>query len=48
MPWDGDPVLEEAIKAATGASLRCMPMDTRGLPDVTGGTHGVALFAKAY
>jgi prolyl-tRNA synthetase len=48
MPWNGDEGLEAEIKAATGATLRCMPLDTSSFAGVEHGTHGIAIFAKSY
>src|SRR5207247_9888511 len=30
-PWDGNPEVEAEIKEKTGATLRCVPIDQRGL-----------------
>jgi prolyl-tRNA synthetase len=44
LPWRDDPALEARIKERTGATLRCLPLDT----SAWGGGESVALFAKAY
>ena len=44
VPWKEDPALEAQIKEATGATLRCLPLDSTPW----GGGESVALFAKAY
>ena len=48
MPWDGDAALEAEIKARTGATLRCMPLDPGAFPHVPRGSKGIALFARSY
>ena len=46
LPWRDDPALEARIKENTGATLRCLPLDSSAL-GIAGG-EPVAVFAKAY
>ena len=46
LPWRDDPALEARIKENTGATLRCLPLDSSAL-GIAGG-ESVAVFAKAY
>ncbi len=48
VPWSGDPELEARIKARTGATLRCVPLDQRPFAEISGDGRPVALFARAY
>jgi len=47
LPWNDDDALEAEIKAKTGATLRCIPLDQSAFSDASGGKK-VALFAKSY
>jgi prolyl-tRNA synthetase len=47
VPWDNDAALEARIKEATGATLRCVPLDQSQFAGAAGGRR-VALFARAY
>ena len=47
VPWDDDTGLETRIKEATGATLRCVPLDQSPFSAASGGRR-VALFARAY
>jgi prolyl-tRNA synthetase len=47
VPWSDDPELEAGIKARTGATMRCVPLDQEPFAGLGRGRE-VALFAKAY
>jgi hypothetical protein len=47
VPWNDDAALEAEIKAKTGATLRCVPLDQSAFAATAGGRR-VALFARAY
>ena len=46
VPWDDDARLEAEIKDKSGATLRCMPLDSSAFDQGDG--RPVALFARAY
>jgi prolyl-tRNA synthetase len=46
--WDGSAEFEAQVKAACGATLRCMPSDTTGFESLARPGHRVALFARSY
>jgi prolyl-tRNA synthetase len=47
VPWQDDAELEATIKARTGATLRCIPLDQAAFARA-GDARPVALFARAY
>jgi prolyl-tRNA synthetase len=48
VPWDGSAAFEAEVKAETGATLRCMPLDTSRFASLERPGHRVALFARSY
>ena len=48
VPWDGSPDFEAEIKEKTGATLRCVPLDTARFAEIERAGHRVALFARSY
>ena len=48
VPWDGSAAFEAEIKAQTGATLRCMPLDRSRFGSLERPGHRVALFARSY
>jgi len=48
VPWRDDAALEAEIKAKTGATLRCLPLDQAPFAGLADDGRPVALFAKSY
>jgi prolyl-tRNA synthetase len=48
VPWDGRAEFEAEIKARTGATLRCIPIDQTPYRELSRDGKPVALFARAY
>jgi prolyl-tRNA synthetase len=48
VPWDGSVEFEAEVKEKTGATLRCMPIDTTRFASLARPGHRVALFARSY
>jgi prolyl-tRNA synthetase len=46
--WDGSAAFEADVKAACGATLRCMPQDLSRFASLEQPGHRVALFARSY
>jgi prolyl-tRNA synthetase len=48
VPWDGSAAFEAEVKEKTGATLRCMPLDSAPFASLERPGHRVALFARSY
>ena len=46
--WDGTAAFEARVKAETGATLRCMPLDASAFASLEKPGHRIALFARSY
>ena len=46
--WDGSATFESEVKAKTGATLRCVPLDAARFASLEKSGHRVALFARSY
>src|SRR5206468_11412606 len=48
VPWDGSAAFEARVKEATGATMRCVPLDQTPWAGLARDGESVALFARAY
>ena len=48
VPWDGSAAFEAEVKEKTGATLRCVPLDTARFAELERPGHRIALFARSY